>query len=281
MATVDAEYLAGDEGRLGPDEVAHGCRDVIDRADAAERHLHEVVVEERAARGDEGHQFVVDDPRGDSVDADAERPELLGRRLGQEADPRLRDAVGPQVRVREAPGTRRHEHDGAGSTLRLHGRRPLLHADDRAHQVQVDGGAHGGHVGGQDGADVGRTARAGEQAVDAPGRLGRRATAARDLLLHGDVGHHVARRRSRRRPRRDARRRVGELLLGAPADRDVRALCCEVLRRGQPDAAAAPGDEDRPAGDPGATPAAPVRTGAGARSPSVIRRGQRRPAPSA
>src|ERR1700722_15743227 len=46
-------------------------------------------------------------------------------------------------------------------------------------------------------------------------------------------------------PRRgDAPGRVDELLLGAPADRHVRALRGELLRRGEPDAAAAAGDED-------------------------------------
>ena len=53
VAAVDAERLAGDEGGLGPDEVADGRRHVLDRADPAERHLGQVVVEQRAAGGDE------------------------------------------------------------------------------------------------------------------------------------------------------------------------------------------------------------------------------------
>ncbi len=95
-------------------QVAHGLGHVLDGADPSERHLLQVVVEQRAAGGDGGHELVVDDPGRHGVDPDAERAELLGGRLGEEADAGLGHAVGPQVRMGETAGARGHEDDGAG-----------------------------------------------------------------------------------------------------------------------------------------------------------------------
>ena len=92
-----------------------------------------------------------------------------------------------------------------------------------------------------------------------------------DLLLDGDVGHDVAGRGAvGRGAASDALVRVDELLLGAPADRDVRAVGGEALGRGEPDAAPAAGDEDGPAGDAGRRAVRRHQTG-----PTPERRGGR------
>ena len=106
-----------------------------------------------------------------------------------------------------------------------------------------------------------RAAGAGEEPVDAAGRLGGRRDGGGDLLLDGDVGHDVADGGVPGRHGGDPLAGVDQLLLGAPADRDVRAVGGEPLRRGEPDAAAAAGDEDGPAGDPGRRVAAGHQAG--------------------
>ena len=152
--------------------------------------------------------------------------------------------------MREAAGARGHEHDRTPGALGHHGRRGLLHADDRAREVEVDGGAHGVHVGCQDRAQVQRAAGAGEQGVDAARGLRCRGHGSGHLFLDGDVGHDVARRRTMGGDRRDARRCVDELLFGPPADRDVRAVGRKPLCGAQADAAPTAGHQDGPAGDP-------------------------------
>ena len=106
-------------------------------------------------------------------------------------------------------------------------------------------------------AEVRRTAGAGEEAVDAAGRLARSRPPPRHLLLDGDVGH----RRSApvapsAGPRGDAGRGVGQLLLGAPADRDVRASAARRSAVASPMPLPAAGDEDRPPAIPAADAAA-------------------------
>ena len=76
----------------------------------------------------------------------------------------------------------------------------------------------------------------------------------------------------------DALAGVEQLLLGAPADGHVGAVGGEPLRRGQPDAAAAAGDEDGPAGDAGGRArgrhqAAPARVPSGAEGVNCDRHG--------
>ena len=144
--------------------------------------------------------------------------------LAREGRCPLGDAVGPQVAVGEAAGSRGHEHDGPRTALGLHGPGAVLHADHRAHQVQVDGGAHGIDIGVGHRADVGGAAGTGEEPVDAPGRLGRGGHGGRQLVLDGDVGHHVAGGGTPGGRCGDPPDGIGQLLLGAPADGDVHAV---------------------------------------------------------
>ena len=125
----------------------------------------------------------------------------------------------------------------------------VLHADDRAHQVQIDGGADRGDVGVEDRTEVQRSPGAGEEPVDAAGGPGGGLDRGRDLLFDRDIGHRVRDRGPTGGHRRDALDGVGELLLGAAADGHMGAVARQPLGRGQPDAAAAARDQDRPALD--------------------------------
>ena len=193
VAAVDAQHLPGDPRRLRTGEIAHGRRDVVDGADACDRHVLVVAVEDRSARRDERHQLGVDDARLHRVDADVVLAELVGRALHEHLDAGLARAVRAHEPVRRVTGDRRHADDRAAAAAH-HRRRRVLDAEERADEVEVDGRPPAVDIGCDDRAAVQRATRAREQHVELAGRFDRGGDGALDVGLVGDVADDVAAR---------------------------------------------------------------------------------------
>ncbi len=262
MAPVDRQVLPGDPRRLGTGQEPDGGGHVLDGADAADGHLGQVVVEQRATGGDEGHQLVVHDARLDGVDPDPGGAQLLGGVPAQHVDAGLGRSVGPEVAVGEAPGPRGHPDDRAARCLAAadpgphagrHQGGTVLDAEEGADQVEVHGGPDLADVGLGHRPHVERSAGAGEEDLEPAPLLGRHPDRLGDLVLDGDVGHHVPGGAHRVRPRRGHVRqdsdRLAQAILGAPADGDVGAVGDQARGGAETDAAAPAGHQRREPGD--------------------------------
>ena len=111
MAAVDPEALTGDPRRVGAGEEGDGAGDVVDGAEATERHLGQVVGAGHFVRGERVRRVGGDEAGLHGVDADPVRAELVGRVAHQHVEPGLARAVRPHERVGERPGDGGHGDD--------------------------------------------------------------------------------------------------------------------------------------------------------------------------
>ncbi len=134
-AAVDRPLRAGDVRRLVGGKEAGDSSHLLDRAHARDgQALGEgagIAVAGRVA-----HERV-DPTRVQRVDADAERSEVHGGRLGESPHGPLARHVGAEHRQAPDPAVGRHVDDRP-ATCPLHGRRHRLHAQHGADQVDVE-----------------------------------------------------------------------------------------------------------------------------------------------
>ena len=223
VAAVDPDRLAGDPRRLGPGEEAHERGDVLGLADAADRHLGEVVVEDRVRGHDAGDQLGRHQSRLHRVDAHLRRTELVGRHSHEHVDAGLPDAVRAEVAVGRRPRDRRHADERSPATARHH-RRGVLEREERADDVHVDGRPPLLERAARDRTHVHRAAGARHRDLQRAGPLGGCSYCRLHLVLVRDVGHDP--------PGAELRRGLLEARLRPSADRD-RGPVGDQRRRGR------------------------------------------------